>query len=203
MKVKICGITNINDALVCINNGADMLGFIFYNKSKRFVDFEKAGGIISQLPAAVEKVGVFVDEDSKIINEIAGKIGLETIQLHGNESPEYVEKINYPVIKSFRINENFDWNTIRKYRDCRLLLDSFSENKMGGTGKSFDWNSIPENYRDKIILSGGISIEKLDKIFNEIKPVAIDVSSSLELTPGKKDHKKVIEFLQRFHELNK
>ncbi len=201
MKIKVCGITNIEDALACVENGADMLGFIFYEKSKRYIDFKTAEKIISQLSSSILKVGVFVNEDFNIVNFASAKLNLEAVQLHGHESPEYIGKINSPVFKAFRIKEKFDWGLIDSYKNCTPLLDSYSENLLGGTGKSFDWNSIPKNYRSKIILSGGITIEKLDKIFNEIKPAAIDVSSSLESEPGKKDHKKVKEFLTKFNQL--
>ena len=201
MKVKICGITNIEDALLCCEYGVDAIGFIFYEKSKRYISFERAESISEQLPPFVFKVGVFVNEETEKVNRAAKQIGLNAIQLHGNESPEYIEKINYPVIKSFRINETFEWNTIDAFKNCNIMLDTFSTDQIGGTGKSFDWNLIPGKLRSRIILSGGITIDKLDTIFNEIKPAAIDLSSSLESSAGKKDEQKVIEFLKRFKEL--
>lgn len=199
MKVKICGITNLEDALVCAEYGADMLGFVFYKNSKRFVDYNIASKIISQLPANLEKVGVFVDEDYEFINSISSEIGLTKIQLHGNESSEYAHQIKLPVIKAFRINENFNWNLIGEFSDCEILLDTFSKNEAGGTGKTFDWKLIPENYKHSIILSGGISIDNLEIIMDEIKPAAIDLSSSLEIYPGKKDHVKIKSFLQKIN----
>ncbi len=201
MKVKICGITNIEDALLCCEYGVDAIGFIFYEKSKRYIPIERAESISKQLPPFVFKVGVFVNEAEEKVNRAAKQIGLNAVQLHGDESPEYIEKINYPVIKSFRINETFEWKTINKFQNCDILLDTFSIDQIGGTGKSFDWNLIPGKLRSRIILSGGITIDKLDTIFNEIKPAAIDLSSSLESSAGKKDEQKVIEFLKRFNEL--
>lgn len=201
MKVKICGITNIDDALLCCEYGADAIGFIFYEKSMRHISFDQAKSISEKLPPFVFKAGVFVNEETEKINHAAKQIGLNVVQLHGDETPEYIENISVPVIKSFRINEVFEWDIINAYKDCYLLLDTFSASEMGGTGKSFDWKSIPEKLRSRIILSGGITIDKLDFIFNKIKPAAIDLSSSLESSPGKKDKRKVIEFLKRFNEL--
>ncbi|MFA3784189.1 phosphoribosylanthranilate isomerase [Melioribacteraceae bacterium 4301-Me] len=203
MKVKICGITNLEDALVCIENGADMLGFIFYEKSKRYISFDYAKEILQQLPPTVNKVGVFVNDKYQTINDAAKKIGLDVIQLHGDESPEFTEKITLPVFKSFRISESFDWSGIKQYKKIIPLLDTYSKNQFGGTGKHFNWNLIPDEYKHSIILSGGITIDKLERIFNEIKPLAIDISSSLEITPGKKDHKKVKEFLAKFNQLRR
>ncbi|MEW6196789.1 MAG: phosphoribosylanthranilate isomerase [Bacteroidota bacterium] len=202
MKVKICGITNIEDALQCAEYNADAIGFIFYEKSKRYISFEKAKEIINQLPPFLMKVGVFVNEEAEIVNESAQKIGLNLVQLHGDESTEYVSKIHLPVIKAFRVDEKFDWRVIDNYKNCGIMLDSFSQNEYGGTGKTFEWNTIPTKYKNKIILSGGITIDKLEQIFSEIEPAAIDVSSSLEISTGKKDPQKLKEFLTKFNQMN-
>ena len=201
MRVKICGITNIEDALLCSELGADALGFIFYDKSKRFIQFENAQEIIRQLPAFVVKVGVFVDENPDKINKAALQIGLNAVQLHGDETIESVSQIQLPVIKGFRVKENFDWSVIDSFQNYQILLDAYSRDQMGGTGKSFYWNTIPERIKSRIILSGGIKTEKLEYIFNEVKPAAIDLSSSLESIQGKKNKKKVEEFFKKYHEL--
>ena len=202
MRIKICGITNLQDALVCVNNGADALGFIFYEKSPRFISPEKAIDIIQKIPLFVFKVGVFVDEKIEIVNSIARQTSLNAVQLHGNETPDYAKNIFLPVIKSFRVNENYDWSLIDKYENCEILLDSYSSQAIGGTGKKFNWDLIPKEIKSKIILSGGISINNLETIFTNIKPAAIDISSSLESEPGKKDHKKVNEFFEKFYRFN-
>lgn len=201
MKIKICGITNLADALVCSENGADMLGFVFYKKSKRFVDYKSAKNIIPQLPNHIISVGVFVDEDYSFINSISEEIGLKKVQLHGNESPDYVRKIKLQVIKAFRVNDKFNWNKLNDYSNCEILLDTYSSEAIGGTGKTFDWKLIPKKHKQSIILSGGISINNVDKIMNKINPAAIDVSSSLEIYPGKKDKEKVEAFLHKYYEL--
>ncbi|HEX2868202.1 MAG TPA: phosphoribosylanthranilate isomerase [Ignavibacteriales bacterium] len=194
MKVKICGITNAEDALFCEALGADLLGFIFYNKSKRFIDYNSAGEIIKRLSPVTGKVGVFVNEPAEKINEIAGMLKLNFVQLHGDETPEEVSKINHPVIKSFRVKEGFDFSLLESYGSARALLDSFNIDQFGGTGKSFRWEVIPENLRQSIILAGGVSASNIGYIYSTIKPYAVDLSSSLEKSPGRKDRSKVHEF---------
>jgi len=194
VKVKICGITNIEDALLCEKLGADALGFIFYDKSKRFVSAESASEIIKQLSPFTLKVGVFVNEASEIINSVSKKVGLNIVQLHGDETPQQINEINLPVIKAFRIRNDFNFNILDTYMNCHFLFDTYSSEQYGGTGNTFDWDLIPKHITDKIILSGGISSLNIGKVFAGIKPSAIDVSSSLEEYPGKKSEKKVNEF---------
>ncbi len=195
MRVKICGITNLEDALICQEYGADALGFIFYPKSPRYISPEKAKEIISNLSPFISKIGVFVNESAGEINCIAEAAGLSLVQLHGNESPEFTEKIKYPVLKAFRIDAGFDFGQLGQYSNCSFLLDSFHQEAHGGTGSSFDWQFIPEKLRHKIVLAGGVSLENIQEIYRKIKPAAVDVSSCLEDVPGKKNHAKVKEFL--------
>ncbi len=201
MKVKACGITNFEDAKVCVDNGADAIGFIFYKKSKRYIKLETASNIIERLPFFTIKVGVFVNENIDFINNVAWKIGLNAVQLHGDETTEFVEQIHLPVIKSFRINDEFEFSILDKYKGCTFLLDSFNPNELGGTGLQFNWDKIPVELRDKIILAGGISTDNIDKVYKEIKPMAVDLSSSLEKIPGKKDHKKIELFFNKIKKL--
>jgi len=194
VKVKICGITNIEDALLCEKLGADALGFIFYNKSKRFVSAESASEIIKQLSPFTLKVGVFVNEASEIINSVSKKVGLNIVQLHGDETPQQINEINLPVIKAFRIRNDFNFNILDTYKNCYFLFDTYLAAQYGGTGNTFDWDLIPKHLVDKIILSGGISSSNIGKVIASINPSAIDVSSSLEEYPGKKSEKKINEF---------
>ncbi len=196
MRVKICGITNIDDALLCCELGADAIGFVFYKKSKRFINYSSAEKIIKQLPAFISKVGVFVDKNVKDINSISKKIGLTHIQLHGNQDSNFVSQITLPVIKSFLIDEQFDFAKLRMFKKCEFLLDTYSPKSFGGTGKTFNWNLIPESLRNKIILAGGISINNIEYIYKNIKPQAVDLSSSVETRPGKKSHKKLKDFFK-------
>jgi len=201
MKVKICGITNVHDALLCERAGADALGFIFYKKSRRYISPEKALAIFKTLSVFTTRVGVFVNESPGKINKIAEELDLNLIQLHGDESADMIAGIKRPVIKSFRVKEDFDFFNLNNYRDNFLLLDSYSKKNYGGTGEKFDWNRIPENLRHKIILAGGISENNLGEIFTHISPFAIDVLSSLEEKPGKKDGIKVKKIFDAFNRL--
>ncbi|MFO7445440.1 MAG: phosphoribosylanthranilate isomerase [Ignavibacteriaceae bacterium] len=196
MKVKICGITNTADAILAEQSGADAIGFIFYKGSKRYISPEDAKNIIRQLSPFTMKVGVFVNEDTDTVNMIASNIKLNAVQLHGAESPEYIEKIAYPVIKSFRVEDDFNYSRISNYNGVSILLDTFSAAEYGGTGFPFNWNLIPVELRSMIILAGGISILNIDEVITTVKPAAVDISSSLEKEPGKKDERKIKQFFQ-------
>jgi phosphoribosylanthranilate isomerase len=197
LKVKVCGITGAEDARLCEKQGADALGFIFYEGSKRNILPNDAKKIIETLSPFTLKVGVFVNESYEKIVRIVKYCGLNMVQLHGNESPELVDMLNVPVIKAFRVNESFDFSELERYRNCYFLLDSYSKDEFGGTGSTFNWQVIPESIRSKVILAGGISVENVGKIVEEINPVAIDISSGLESSVGKKDAEKVKTFFNR------
>ncbi len=199
MKVKICGITNVEDALLCQNLGADALGFIFYKGSKRYVEPSKVSDIIKSLSPFIMKVGVFVDDIPEEINRIATQCGLNAVQLHVEGTADYHSKINMPVIKAFRVNKDFDFSILEKLNTGYFLLDSYSKEAYGGTGKKFNWEIIPQKLKQRIILAGGISVENIDEIFCSVKPAAIDLSSSLEIEPGKKSADKVKMFFNRLN----
>lgn len=201
MRVKICGITNYEDAKLCCDLGVDALGFIMYKSSKRYVRPNPAKEIIKKLPAFVSKIGVFVNESPKMINARAMEIKLTGVQLHGEEPPEIIEQINLPVIKTFRITNSFDFSELKSYRNCNILFDTHSNEGYGGTGKTFDWDVVPFEIRNKIILAGGISILNIEYIYKNIQPAAIDLSSSIEEFPGKKDHNKLKEFFNKLNSL--
>lgn len=201
MRVKVCGITNVKDAVLCAELGTDALGFIFYKKSKRFINIENAKKIIVAVPSFTSKVGVFVNESANVINDTALNIGLSHIQLHGEEDQSIVDEIKLPVIKAIRINSLNDYEKVNNYSNCKFLLDTFSPKDFGGTGRKFDWSEIPAQMKSKIILSGGIEKDDLNFIFSEIHPEAIDLSSSLEILPGKKDSNKLIDFFTELRQL--
>jgi phosphoribosylanthranilate isomerase len=203
MRIKICGITNYEDAKLCCDLGADALGFIFYEKSKRKISVDDAKEIINKLPAFIGKIGVFVNEDLSIIEKTSKEIKLTGIQLHGDETPEFASLINLPVIKTFRVNSEFDFSFLEKYGRCKFLLDTYSKEEYGGTGQSFNWNVIPTRIRSKIILAGGISIENIEHVFKNIQPEAVDLSSSLEKYPGKKDKIKIKNFFNKINSLRR
>lgn len=203
MKIKICGITNYEDAKLACDLGADAIGFIFYKKSKRSVDAEEVKNIISKLPAFILKVGVFVNERIDIVNQIMQDCKLNIAQLHGDENVEYLNEINFPVVKALRISNNYDYNILKQYLNFNILLDTFNNNEFGGTGTNFKWDTIPSDIKSKIILAGGIKEENLEEIFSNILPYAIDVSSSLEEFPGKKNKSKMLSFFKKYNKLNK
>jgi phosphoribosylanthranilate isomerase len=194
VKVKICGITNIEDAVLSENLGADALGFIFYKESKRYISPKKANDIIKHLSPFTLKVGVFVNENSDKINAESKIAGINIVQLHGDEKPELIAEINLPVIKAFRINDEFDFKILEEYKNCYFLFDTYSSMQFGGTGKTFNWDIIPKQITDKIILSGGISISNIKRIIDEVNPYAVDLSSSVEDYPGKKSELKLKQF---------
>lgn len=201
MRIKICGITQLADALLCENEGANALGFILYKPSKRYIRPAQVKEIISKLGPFIDKVGVFVNESVDNINKIVEECGLTMVQLHGEETPDQIKQIDVPVIKGFRVDSHFNYQLLDRFHGCFSLLDAYSDNEYGGSGKSFNWQDIPVNMRSKVILAGGISIDNLEKIFTEIKPAAIDLSSSVEISPGTKDPEKVREFFNKFRNL--
>ena len=203
MKIKICGITNIDDALAAESLGADAIGFIFYEKGKRYVAPETIRDITNVLSPFTIKVGVFVNESSEIINTKSKLAGINVVQLHGNEKQDIINSISLPVIKVFRVDENFDYKMIDQYNGCSILLDTYSEKSYGGTGKQFDWEKIPAKIRNNIILAGGVSLENIEFIYKNINPAAVDLSSSLEITPGKKDKNKMEKFFNKVNQLRR
>ena len=196
MKIKICGITKLEDAQLCVEHGVDAIGFIFYPKSKRYISPDDARIIANGLPIFTHKIGVFVNEDVKEVNRIAKYVGLSAVQLHGNETVEYVSQITHPVIKSFGVDESFDYSTLNDYLNCGILLDVKDLEQHGGTGNSFDWGLIPKDVRNKIIIAGGVSTNNIENIYEKINPYGVDLSSSVELSPGIKDSDKIIEVLK-------
>lgn len=201
LKVKVCGITNLQDALLCEVSGADMLGFVFYGESARAVSVDAVRSIIKKLSPFTARVGVFVNEPAEKINTIAGELGLTAVQLHGDEQQEIISEIKFPVIKSFRISDNFDFEELNKFSGIWPLLDTYTKKSYGGTGKSFNWDAIPESIRDGILLAGGVSATNIEYIYKHIMPLGVDLSSSLENSPGKKDYNKVTGFFRIINEL--
>ncbi|MCX7914135.1 MAG: phosphoribosylanthranilate isomerase [Thermodesulfovibrionales bacterium] len=195
--MKICGITNIEDALFAANYGADAIGFIFFRGSPRYIEPQSAKEIISYLPPFLTTVGVFVNEDPEKIRKIMEFVGLDILQLHGDEPPE-ICRIWSRVIKAFRVNNLTDLRTLGSYRTSANLLDAYSPDMYGGTGKTFNWDIAIEAKRyGPVILSGGLNVENVEDAILWVKPYAIDVSSGIEQSKGKKDLKKMREFIIR------
>lgn len=195
IKVKICGITNLEDAMMAIEAGADALGFVFFHKSPRNIFPEKAAGIISRLPPFVQTVGLFVNEDPATVNATADLCGLDLVQLHGEESPEFCRAVKRRVIKAFRVKDMTSLAEIDNYQVAAFLLDAWSPSAQGGTGRTFNWEiaaAAAASYR--IILAGGLTPENVAEAVQKVKPYAVDVSSGVESGPGIKD----AELVQRF-----
>ena len=186
----------MEDAQLCVEHGVDAIGFIFYPKSKRYITPEDAKSISVALPPFVHRVGVFVNEQVEEVNRIANIVKLTDVQLHGNESLEYISQINYPVIKSFGVDDSFNFSILNKYKNYGILLDVKDTEQYGGTGKSFNWELIPEDIRKKVIIAGGVGIKNVEDIYRNINPYGVDISSSVETEPGIKEKAKVIEVLK-------
>lgn len=189
VKVKICGITNLADALTAIREGADWLGFVFYKKSPRYISPDKAKAIIVKLPPAISKVGVFVNEKPATVKRIAGFCGLDVLQFHGGESPGYCRKFpGYKIIKAFRIKDSASLKEIEGYQVDGYLMDAFSDKGYGGMGKIFRWTILKKLPRKifPLILSGGLNPGNVAAAIRKVRPFAVDLSSGVESRPGKK-----------------
>ncbi|KAB2333485.1 phosphoribosylanthranilate isomerase [Bacillus mesophilum] len=195
MKVKICGITDLNTAQAAINNGADAVGFVFA-ESKRQITAEQASSIIKNLPESVLKVGVFVNATREKIEAIIQQTGINVVQLHGDESPEDCLYYEVPVIKSFSIESRSNLNTLALYQCDFYLLDSPKGKYRGGNGTSFNWKITKTLNKDgkKIILAGGLNALNVAEAINIVDPYMVDVSSGVE-TEGVKDADKIKEFM--------
>jgi len=196
-KIKICGITNMEDALLAVDLGADALGFIFYKESKRYIRPEKAYEIISKLPPFTTTVGVFVNQELDEINDIKEKTGFDAIQLHGDESPGFCRGLEGRVIKAVRVSESIDPKEVETYPVQAILFDTYSTKGYGGTGESFRWSIIRDlNISKRIILSGGLTPENVSQAIRIADPYAVDVSSGVEEYPGRKSPERLKKFIE-------
>ena len=198
VKVKICGITNAPDALAAVEAGADALGFMFYERSPRHVSIPQVAGILKELPPFVIKVGVFVDAPEDLVMRAIGDCGLNMLQFHGNETPEYCTQFGLMSMKAFRIRDAGSLAALPEYPTDAYLLDSFVADKLGGTGEKFNWDLAIEakKFGRPIFLAGGLTPSNVADAVRTVQPYAVDVSSGVEAAPGKKDHVKVREFIQ-------
>jgi len=196
-RVKICGITCLDDALMTVEAGADALGFVFFERSPRYISPDNAATIISQLPPFVQTVGLFVNEIATTVNSIADHCHLDIVQLHGEESPEYCASINRRIIKAFRVKDISTLLEMKKYDVAGYLLDAWSPTAHGGTGETFNWEIAASASSDnnRIILAGGLTAENISLAIQTVKPYAVDVSSGVERAPGKKDIQKMKSFI--------
>jgi len=187
IPVKICGITSLSDAMLVAELGGSAIGFIFYDKSPRFVSLNKAREISKALQSTIPTIGVFVNPELDTVNNISEFVGLDFIQLHGEESPEFCNLISLPVIKAFRIDNTISSRNLEDYPVYALLFDTYKPNVLGGTGDTFDW-SIAKQLKTKLptILSGGLNSSNLLQGISATQPEAVDINSGVESRPGKK-----------------
>ena len=200
VRVKICGLTNLDDARVAIDAGADALGFIFFSGSPRYVTSAAAARIIAQLPPLICKVGVFVNEPVESVRDIAKSAGIDTIQLHGDEPADFCDQLaadNFKVIKAFRVKDQASLAPMKTFRACAYLLDSYVPGQPGGTGAKFNWDLAihAQSFGTPLILAGGLVPENIRDAVVKVAPYGVDVSSGVEAAPGKKDHSKVRAFI--------
>lgn len=200
LKIKICGITNLEDAEDAAALGVDALGFIFA-KSPRKVTPKTVKDICKNLPPFVTRIGVFVDEDLDKVNKIAEECGLDAIQLHGKETTEYCQKIHRRIIKAIRVKKDDSLKILEHYQNIvsAFLLDAYDPDKPGGTAKTFDWGlaaKAQKKFKKPIILSGGLNASNIQKALKTLHPDAVDLNSGVETAPGKKDYKKMQEIIK-------
>ena len=197
VKVKICGITNLEDALVAAESGADAVGFVFCEQSPRCVSIQAASQIIRALPPFIVKVGVFVDAPEDLVYR-GIESGLTLLQFHGAETPEYCLQFGLMSMKAFRIRNADALKNLTSYRTEAWLLDAFSLDKAGGTGERFDWDLAVQarELGRPIFLAGGLTPENVGEAVRKVRPYAVDVSSGVESTPGKKDYDKIKRFIR-------
>lgn len=202
VKVKICGLTSLEDARFVSGALAHYLGFIFYEESARFIEPAQAGAIINWIEGP-KCVGVFVNQPMDDVNMVARQTGLDLVQLHGNESPEYCNLIEFPVIKAIHVSADATSADLKEavapYLSAvdYLLFDTKVDGKWGGTGQTFDWSLLEEVSEDvPFFLSGGLNAENIREACREVSPYAVDVSSGLESEPGIKDFDKIEAFME-------
>ncbi len=201
VRIKICGITRLEDALVAAELGADALGFVFHKPSPRYIEPEKAAGIIGKISRLVTTVGVFVDLPTGQLREIVATAGLDRAQLSGAESPEYCRTLGVNWIKGFRLATEEDLGQISAYgTDADILLDSYVKGVPGGTGKKFNWEwAAAARSHGRVILAGGLGPDNVAMAIRAAAPYAVDVSSGVEREPGIKDHQKIRKFMAAVH----
>jgi len=198
VKVKICGITSIADARMAVAAGADALGFVFFSQSPRHLTPEQASAIIAKLPPFVQAVGLFVNSGLAEVNRIADQCRLDIVQLHGDESPDFCRQVNRRVLKAFRVKDISSLDPVREYDVAGYLLDAWSPKAFGGTGVTFNWDmaALAKEY-GPLVLAGGLTPENVAAAVSKVNPYAVDVSSGVELSPGRKDPEKVREFIRQ------
>lgn len=197
-RVKICGITRVEDALEVVKHGADAIGLVFYPPSPRNVTITQAAEIVSKIPAFVTVVGLFVDAQPAFIQEVLSCVKLDLLQFHGDETPSECRQYSRPYMKAIRVKS--DTNLVQyaaNYSDAKaLLVDAFAEGVPGGTGLVFDWSLIPQNLSLPVVLAGGLNPDNVGLAIEQVRPYAVDVSGGVEVNKGMKDAAKIAAFMR-------
>lgn len=201
VRVKICGITSVQDALTAVKHGADAIGLVFYAPSSRNVSIAQAQEIARQIPAFVSVVGLFVNAEASFVNKVISQVKINLLQFHGDETPEACNQFSLPFIKAIRVKP--DTNLIQCAIDFSaakaLLLDTYTEGLMGGTGHVFDWDLIPKQIAKPVILAGGLTADNVAQAIQKVQPYAVDVSGGVEMSKGIKDTDKIAAFMQQVY----
>ncbi len=204
VRVKICGITRLEDALNAVEQGADAIGLVFYAQSPRSVTISQAIAIANNIPAFVSVVGLFVNADPRFVNEVIGQVKLDLLQFHGDETPQECAQYGLPFIKAVRVKS--DTNLVQYAQEFvaakGLLLDAYTEGVIGGTGHVFDWNLIPKQLTKPVILAGGLNADNVVQAILQVRPYAVDISGGVELSKGIKDTEKVAAFIGQVYSIN-
>ena len=200
VRVKICGVTSRDDALAAVDAGADSIGFMLFDGSPRNVKLANLGILIHRLPPFVARVGVFVNPEETFVRQ-AIEAGIDTLQFHGDETPEFCESFGVPVYKAFRIQDRAPLDQMRPYETNAWLLDTYVAGKQGGTGQAFNWDAAiaAKACGRPIILAGGLTAENIAQAVTKVAPYGVDVSSGVEASPGCKDRDKVKAFVENAH----
>ena len=198
LRVKICGLTTLEDALAAVDAGADAVGFVLYKESPRCISVEQAQEIIRQLPPFVTTVGLFVNQPTHWVRVMAERCGVDAFQFQGDETPEYCEAFRQRAIKAIRVQDSTSLNRMAEYRVRAFVLDAYREGEYGGTGQRFDWDlAVPAKAYGRIILAGGLTPDNVAEAVRRVQPFAVDVSSGVEGSMrGTKDHGKIRAFIQ-------
>ncbi|MDX2464567.1 MAG: phosphoribosylanthranilate isomerase [Porticoccus sp.] len=198
-RVKICGITRVEDATTAVNSGADAIGLVFYPKSPRYVELSSAGEIARTVGPFVTVVGLFVNASVGEVNTAIGAVGLDLLQFHGDESEAYCSQFQKPFIKAIRMSPGLDVReVIANYPSARgFLFDAWNENKYGGTGETFEWQRLSAVADIPFILAGGLNPENVKEAISVVKPYAVDVSGGVEASPGIKSSQLIQQFINR------
>ncbi len=199
MRVKVCGITRLEDALAAVDAGAWALGFNFYTRSPRYITPAAAGQIIARLPSAVCSVGVFVDEVRARVAALAAELALQALQFHGNELPELCRAWQQKVVKAIRVRDHAAALQARGYDVDFILADAYVEGQLGGTGARVALELLEGLDRRRLILAGGLTADNVAATVRAVRPFAVDVASGIETAPGRKDWKLMRRFIENAH----